>query len=183
MGKKITVDSATLMNKGYEVIEAHVLYGTGYDRIETVIQPQSIVHSLVELDDGAVLAQMSYPTMELPISLALAYPQRISTTLTPMDFKRPFSLEFAPLERKNYPCYDIALTCGEAGGIAPCVLNAADEVAVFAFLNGRIAFTDIHRVVEKTVSAIPNETVKSFEQLKYINDRAVDIARHEINKL
>ena len=183
MGKKITIDSATLMNKGYEVIEAHALYGTDYGKIETVIQPQSIVHSLVEFDDGAVLAQMSYPTMELPISLALSYPERIPTTLKPMDFKTPFSLEFTPLERKKFPCFDIALKCGEQGGIAPCVLNAADEVAVQAFLDGEIAFTEIHRVVEETVNSIPNESVTSFEQLKIVNDRARAIARQKINKL
>ena len=183
MGKKITIDSATLMNKGYEVIEAHVLYGTGYSRIETVIQPQSIVHSLVEFDDGAVLAQMSYPTMELPISLALSFPERIATTLTPMDFKTPFSLQFEPMIRKNYPCFDIALTCGEAGGVMPCILNAADEAAVHAFLSGEIAFTDIYRVVEKTVSSIPNESVVSFEQLDAINNRAREIARKIIKDL
>ena len=183
MGKKITIDSATLMNKGYEVIEAHALYGTDYSDIETVIQPQSIVHSLVELDDGAVLAQMSYPTMELPISLALTYPERIATTLKPMDFKIPFSLEFQPLERTAFPCFDIALKCGERGGIMPCVLNAADEVAVHAFLEGEISFTDIYRVVERTVSAFNAERVESFEQLKIINDRAREIARQTINKL
>ena len=183
MGKKITIDSATLMNKGYEVIEAHVLYGTAYDRIETVIQPQSIVHSLVEFDDGAVLAQMSYPTMELPISLALSFPERIQTALRPMDFKNAFSLQFEPMERKKFPCFDIALACGEQGGIMPCVLNAADETAVHAFLNGEIAFTDIYRVVERTVSAFKNESVESYEQLAFINDRAIVIAREIINKL
>ena len=183
MGKKITIDSATLMNKGYEVIEAHVLYGTDYGRIETVIQPKSIVHSLVEFEDGAVLAQMSYPTMELPISLALTYPDRIPTTLNPMDFKTPFSLEFEPMERKQYPCFDIALTCGEEGGIMPCVLNGADEVAVHAFLEGQIAFTDIYRVVEKTVSAFKNEPVTGFEQLVSVNDRAQAYALQQIKKL
>ena len=183
MGAKITVDSATLMNKGYEVIEAHMLYGTDYGHIETVIQPQSIVHSLVEFEDGALLAQMSYPTMELPISLALTYPDRIQTTLRPMDFKSAFSLEFEPMVRKNYPCFDIALTCGEAGGIMPCVLNAADETAVHAFLNREIAFTDIYRVVAETVSLFSNERVESFEQLKDINDRAGDAARKIIKRL
>ena len=183
MGKKITIDSATLMNKGYEVIEAHVLYGTDYSKIETVIQPQSIVHSLVEFDDGAVLAQMSYPTMELPISLALTYPERIATTLKPMDFKAPFSLQFEPMIRKNYPCFDIALECGEKGGIAPCVLNAADEAAVYAFLRGELAFTDIYRVVEQTVCAFSNEPVKDFEQLKDVNDRAVATAQNYIKKV
>lgn len=183
MGKKITIDSATLMNKGYEAIEAHVLYGTDYGQIETVIQPQSIVHSLVEFDDGAVLAQMSYPTMELPISLALTYPERMQTTLKPMDFKSPFSLEFQPMRRENYPCFDIALKCGEAGGIMPCVLNAADETAVHAFLNGEIRFTDIYRVVADTVGAIPNEPVKSYPQLQAVNDRAISFARQKIEKL
>lgn len=183
MGKKITIDSATLMNKGYEVIEAHALYGTDYSRIETVIQPQSIVHSLVELDDGAVLAQMSYPTMELPISLALTFPERIPTTLKPMDFKVPFSLEFEPMERKKFPCFDIALTCGERGGIAPCVLNAADEVAVGEFLKGEIAYTDIYRVVEDTLSKVANERIKSFEQLQDINDRAQSLARQKIKNI
>ena len=183
MGKKITIDSATLMNKGYEVIEAHVLYGTDYKRIETVIQPSSIVHSLVEFADGAVLAQMSYPTMELPISLALTYPERIETTLKPMDFKSAFSLEFQPMIRQNYPCFDIALKCGEAGGIMPCVLNAADETAVHAFLNKQIAFTDIYRVVAETVSAFSNGNIKSFEQLEDINNRACEAARKVIKRL
>lgn len=183
MGKKITIDSATLMNKGYEVIEAHVLYGTDYDRIETVIQPTSIVHSMVEFDDGAVLAQMSYPTMELPITLALTYPERIKTTLKPMDFKSAFSLEFLPVGRWHYPCFDIALKCGKEGGIMPCVLNAADETAVYAFLNGEIAFTDIYRVVAETVAAFSNEKVTSFEQLEDINQRASDKAREIIKRL
>lgn len=183
MGKKITIDSATLMNKGYEVIEAHILYGTDYDRIETVIQPTSIVHSLVEFADGAVLAQMSYPTMELPISLALTYPDRIETTLKPMDFKSAFSLEFQPMIRENFPCFDIAVACGEKGGIMPCVLNAADETAVHAFLNREIAFTDIYRVVAETVALFSNEKVKSFVQLKDINDRACDAARKIIKRL
>ena len=183
MGKKITIDSATLMNKGYEVIEAHVLYGTDYGRIETVIQPQSIVHSLVEFEDGAILAQMSYPTMELPISLALSYPERIATTLKPMDFKTAFSLQFEPLVPSLYPCFEIALKCGINGGTAPCVLNAADEVAVDAFLKGKIAFTDIYRVVERTVSAFHCGPVTSFEQLKAVNDRAAEYARQYIKKL
>ncbi len=183
MGAKITVDSATLMNKGYEVIEAHVLYGTPYGCIETVIQPSSIVHSLVEFDDGAILAQMSYPTMELPITLALTYPERIKTALEPMDFKSAFSLDFQPMVREKYPCFDIALKCGEAGGIMPCVLNASDETAVAAFLNKQIAFTDIYRVVAETVSGFSNENIESFSQLEDINNRACDSARKIIKRL
>lgn len=183
MGRKITIDSATLMNKGYEVIEAHELYGTDYARIETVIQPQSIIHSMVEFEDGAILAQMSYPTMELPISLALTYPERIETMLEPMDFKKAFSLEFEPMLREEFPCFDLALRCGEQGGIKPCVLNAADEAAVCAFLNGEIAFTDIYRVVAETVSGFSDEVIKSFSQLQAVNDRAAELARGVIKRI
>lgn len=165
MGKKITVDSATLVNKGYEVIEAHVLYGVPYKDIQAVIQPQSLVHSMAEFDDGAILAQMSYPTMELPIQLALTYPQRLPCTFPPMDFTKPFSVDFEPLERKKFPFFDIALRCGEEGGTLPCILNAADEVAVEAFLEGKIGFTDMYAVLEGTLSSTRNTRAESFEEL------------------
>lgn len=183
MGKKITVDSATLMNKGYEVIEAHKLYGTPYSQIETVIQPQSIIHSLVEFTDGAVLAQMSYPTMELPIQLALSYPERLDLAVEPMDFDKAFSIGFKPLVRENYPCYDLALKCGEAGGLLPCALNAADEEAVAAFLSGRIAFTDIYRVTDGVIQGTVNESVGSLEQLKETDLNSRNKARQLINKI
>lgn len=183
MGKKITVDSATLMNKGYEVIEAHVLYGTPYDKIHTVIQPQSIVHSMVEFEDGAILAQMSYPTMELPIQIALTYPQRYSCELAPMDFTKPFSLAFEPLERKNYPLFDLALKCGEAGGTLPCALNAADEVAVNAFLSKTLAFTDIFTVVDGVISATVPERAESLEQLVEVDKKARKLADKIIKSL
>lgn len=165
MGAKITVDSATLLNKGYEVIEAHHLYGAPYDRIQTVIQPQSIVHSMVQFADGAILAQMSNPTMELPIQLALTYPKRLDCNLAPLDFSRAFSLDFLPLERKEYPLYDLALSCGEAGGILPTVLNAASEVAVAAFLGGKIAFTDIYSVAARTVERSKNAVASDYDAL------------------
>lgn len=183
MGAKITVDSATLMNKGYEVIEAHMLYGTPYSKIDTVIQPQSIVHSLVEFTDGSVLAQMSYPTMEVPVQLALSYPERLKEAVTPMDFKKTFSLDFKPLDENRYPCFSLALNCGKAGGIMPCVLNAADEVGVKAFLNGKISFTDIYRVASGTVSAFAPQEVKSFEHLKEIDDEARSRAQYIIDRL
>ena len=183
MGRKITIDSATLMNKGYEVIEAHFLYGTPYPAIEAVIQPQSVIHSLVEFSDGAVLAQMSYPTMEVPVQLALSYPKRLDPAVEPMDFKKAFSLEFKPLVRKNYPCFDLALKCGEAGGTLPCAMNAADEEAVKAFLNGRIAFTDIYKVVEGAVSAVRCESVKSFSQLCDIDRTARENAQKIIERI
>ena len=169
MGAKITVDSATLLNKGYEVIEAHHLYGCGYDRIETVIHPQSIVHSMVKFADGACLAQTGYPTMELPIQLALTYPERLDCGLNQLDFTRPLSLEFLPLERKEYPLYDLALACGEQGGILPTVLNACSEVSVGAFLKGEIPLTDVYTVASEVVSGTANCRVESFEQLSEVD--------------
>lgn len=172
MGAKITVDSATLMNKGYEVIEAHVLYGTPYSRIDTVIQPQSIIHSMTEFYDGAILAQMSYPTMEIPVQLALSYPRRLETSVSPMDFTKEFSLGFQPLNRADYPCFDLALKCGEEGGICPCVLNAADEEAVKAFLKGRIAFTDIYRVADGVLQSARRGAVDGLDCLKQVDEAA-----------
>ncbi len=163
MGRKITVDSATLVNKAYEVIEAHALFGVPYENIRTVIQPQSIVHSLVGYEDGAYLAQMSIPSMEVPIQLALTYPDRCPTSLTGMDFSRPFSLDFEPLNPADYPLYSLALACGMKGGVLPCIFNAADEVAVQAFLEGRIRYTDILDVCEsvagKFLSGTPADSV------------------------
>ena len=165
MGAKITIDSATLLNKGYEVIEAHHLYGADYASIKTVIQPQSIIHSMVEFEDGAILAQLSNPTMELPIQLALTYPQRLDCGLKKLDWGKAFSLEFIPLERKKYPMYDLALSCGRAGGILPAVLNAASEVAVGAFLVGRIGYCDIWQVSDAVVQGVSNCPAQSYEQL------------------
>ena len=183
MGKKITVDSATLMNKGYEVIEAHALYKTPYSRIETVIQPQSIVHSMVEFEDGAILAQMSYPTMELPIQIALTYPERLPCGVQPMDFTRAFALGFEPICRKNYPLFDLALNCGEAGGTLPCAMNAADEVAVNAFLNKNLIYTDIFTVVDGVIAATENEKVQSFEHLVEVDKLARETAKKIVNKI
>lgn len=183
MGKKITVDSATLLNKGYEVIEAHMLYGTPYSAIQAVIQPQSMVHSMVEFEDGAILAQMSYPTMELPIQLALTYPERLPTTLAPVDFTKPFSIDFEPLERKKFPLFDLALWCGEEGGTLPCVLNGADEVAVAAFLEGKIRFTDIFAVVDKVVSATQKTAAKCFGDLEEADKKARSDAEKAVYKL
>ena len=161
MGAKITIDSATLLNKGYEVIEAHHLYGADYAAIKTVIQPQSIVHSMVEFEDGAILAQLSEPTMELPIQLALTYPRRYDCALRPLNFSEALSIDFLPLERAKYPMYDLAIKCGEAGGIAPAVLNAASEEAVAAFLAKKIGFCDIFRVSEEVVAKTPNGPAES----------------------
>ena len=169
MGAKITVDSATLLNKGYEVIEAHHLYNAPYDKITAVIHPQSTVHSMVMFADGAILAQLSRPTMELPIQLALTYPNRMDAGLENLDFSRGFSLDFLPLVRKDYPLFDLALCCGEEGGILPTALNAASEIAVAAFLNRRIKFTDIYAVCENVVAATANSLVDSLKQLEEVN--------------
>ncbi|MDE6597774.1 MAG: 1-deoxy-D-xylulose-5-phosphate reductoisomerase [Clostridia bacterium] len=183
MGKKITIDSATLMNKGYEVIEAHVLYGTPYSGIEAVIQPQSIIHSLVEFEDGALLAQMSYPTMEIPIQLALSYPKRLHTSVKRMDFTTAFSLGFEPLKKGAYPCFDLAVACGQAGGTLPCALNAADEEAVKAFLENRIAFTDIYRVADGVIQSTKREEVKDFMSLTEVDRAAREKAQIIIKRL
>ena len=182
MGKKITIDSATLLNKGYEVIEAHVLYNAPYSKIETVIQPQSVVHSLVEFEDGAYLAQMGVPSMEVPISLALSYPQRLKTGVQPLDFKSAFSLQFEPLKRRDYPLFDLSMQCAKAGGIMPCALNAADEIAVKAFLDGKIKFTAIYAVVSQVLSATVSDKVISFKQLEEVDRTARRMANDVISK-
>jgi 1-deoxy-D-xylulose-5-phosphate reductoisomerase len=151
MGPKITVDSSTLMNKGLEVIEAHELFGIPYDAIDVLIHPQSIVHSMVEFSDGAVVAQLSMPDMRLPIGYALAYPDRLSTAFGPIDWTRLSSLEFEPPDRSRFPCLDIAYRAGRAADLAPAWLNAANEVAVGAFLAGRISWNAIAEVVEGTL--------------------------------
>ena len=180
MGAKITVDSATLLNKGYEIIEAHHLYNAPYSRIEAVIQPQSIVHSMVEFADGAVLAQLSNPSMELPIQLALTYPGRCRSGVTKMDFTRAFSLDFMPLERGQYPMYDLALECGRRGGIMPTVLNAASEIAVGAFLRDAIGFTDIFEISADVVAATPYARAESYSQLCEADGAARRLAARHI---
>ena len=180
MGAKITVDSATLLNKGYEIIEAHHLYNAPYSRIEAVIQPQSIVHSMVEFADGAVLAQLSNPSMELPIQLALTYPGRCRSGVAKMDFTRAFSLDFMPLKRGQYPMYDLALECGRRGGIMPTVLNAASEIAVGAFLRDSIGFTDIYEISADVVAATPYARAESYSQLCEADGAARRLAARHI---
>ncbi|MGB9111820.1 MAG: 1-deoxy-D-xylulose-5-phosphate reductoisomerase [Acidimicrobiales bacterium] len=151
MGPKITVDSSTLMNKGLEVIEAHALFGVDYDRIEVVIHPQSVVHSMVEFTDGATIAQLSYPDMRLPIGYALAYPERLREPFGAIDWSRLSQLDFAVPDYETFVCLGLAFAAGRAGGSAPAWLNAANEVAVAAFLSGRIGWLDIASVVEETL--------------------------------
>jgi 1-deoxy-D-xylulose-5-phosphate reductoisomerase len=154
MGRKISVDSATMMNKGLEVIEARWLFDVEPERIEIVIHPQSIVHSMVEYVDGSVIAQMSNPDMRVPIAHALAYPERIDSGARPLDLALLKSLSFESLDDQRFPCVPLAYAALRAGGTAPAVLNAANEVAVEAFLQGRLRFMEIPRVIEETLNSI-----------------------------
>lgn len=164
MGAKITVDSATLLNKGYEVIEAKWLYDTQFDQIEAVVHPESIVHSLVYFEDGAALAQMGYPDMRVPIQLALTYPERLPCE-PPLDLPALGKLTFLPFPEEKFPCYPLALAAGRAGGIMPTVLNAAAEEAVRAFLDGRITFPSIAETIRCALDAFPNSRAESYDQL------------------
>ncbi|HEV2360653.1 MAG TPA: 1-deoxy-D-xylulose-5-phosphate reductoisomerase, partial [Acidimicrobiales bacterium] len=151
MGPKITIDSSTLMNKGLEVIEAHELFGIGFDRIEVVVHPQSIVHSMVEFCDGATIAQLSNPDMRLPIGYALAYPDRLGTAFGRVDWTVLRELQFGLPDTKVFECLALAYEAGRAGGSAPAWLNAANEVAVAAFLEGRISWLAIAEVVAEAL--------------------------------
>jgi len=151
MGPKITVDSATLMNKGFEVIEARMLFDTDYDAIDVVIHPQSIIHSLVEFVDNSVLAQLGYPDMRLPIQYALTYPERTSAEPAPLDLAALGALTFRSPDLDRFPCLAYAIEAGKTGGTMPCVLNAANEAAVQAFLAGRIGFMDIAALVREAL--------------------------------
>jgi 1-deoxy-D-xylulose-5-phosphate reductoisomerase len=153
MGRKITVDSATMMNKGLEVIETVRLLGIEPGRVETVIHPQSIVHSLVEFRDGAVLAQLSEPDMRLPLQYCLTYPERLPSLARPLSLTDVKRLEFQPLDRKRFPCLDLAYRALAADPAAPCALNAANQVAVEAFLSGKIAFGAIPGIIRATLTA------------------------------
>ena len=183
MGAKITIDSATLLNKGFEVIEAKWLYDCPLEKIYTVVQPESIIHSMVEFEDGAILAQMSYPTMELPIQLALTYPERFDCGLKPLDFEALGAIRFLPLERKRFPCYDLALKAAEMGDNYPCALNGAGEVAVRAFLEGRIAFPAIAETIEAALIKTEKCAPDSYQALKATDERARALAREYIESI
>ncbi len=153
MGPKVTIDSATLFNKGLEVMEAHWLFDVPYEKIEIIIHRQSIVHSMVEFQDGSVKAQLSYPDMHLPIQYALFYPQRVSNDgISRLDFKKSYTLTFEPVVYDDYPCLKLSLEAAKKGGTYPAVLCAADEVAVELFINNSIRFTEIATIIEKTLS-------------------------------
>ena len=172
MGGKITVDSATLMNKGLEVIEAHHLFGFAYDRIDVVVHPQSLVHSLIHLNDGASLAHLGNPDMRVPISYALHYPDRADVPVETLDLASVGRLDFEPPDEDTFACLRLAREAGIAGGTAPCVLNAANEVAVASFLEGALPFTAISQVIERTLEAMPARPVGHFAELFAVDTEA-----------
>jgi 1-deoxy-D-xylulose-5-phosphate reductoisomerase len=176
MGGKITIDSATLMNKGLELIEAHHLFGTPYDQIDIVVHPQSIIHSLIQLCDGATLAHLGYPDMRVPISYALNYPERVDVPVRPLDLVELGALTFEPVDQDTFACVRLGREAALAGGTAPCTLNAANEVAVHAFLRGRLRFLDIAAVIEETLTSLPATQVHSFDSLAAADAQARRIA-------
>ena len=177
MGGRITIDSATLMNKGFEMIEAHHLFDVPYSDIDVVVHPQSIVHSLVHLNDGASLAHLGYPDMRVPISYALHLPERADVPVPTLDLADVGELTFERPDARTFACLRLAREAGEIGGTAPCVLNAADEVAVGAFLEGRIPFTGIPAVIDRCLEELPTGPANHFEQLFETDEATREHAR------
>lgn len=165
MGSKITIDSSTMMNKGLEIIEAHWLFDIGFERIVPVIHPQSIIHSVIEFVDGSSKAQMGPPDMKVPILYALSYPGRISYENPVLDYTNPFELTFEPVDTDRFPMVEIAIACGKKGGIAPCVMNAANEIAVERFLKGEIHYLQIPQLVRAATEALQSRDSLSIELL------------------
>ena len=183
MGRKITIDSATLMNKGLEVIEAHWLFGVPFENIKVLIHPQSIIHSMVEFADGSIKAQLSHPDMRLPIQYALSYPERLANPDLPrLDWPAVKNLEFSPPDTHAFPCLKLAIQAGKQGGICPAVLCGADEVAVEAFLQGKIKFTDIAVLIEKALCSCKQVSHPSLEQIIEAEKQAREAVRKLIEK-
>jgi 1-deoxy-D-xylulose-5-phosphate reductoisomerase len=177
MGGKITVDCATHMNKGLELIEAHHLFGVDYDAIDVVVHPQSIVHAVVHLNDGASLAHMGYPDMKVPISYALHHPERADVPVPALDLPAVRHLIFEEPDLDAFPCLRLAKRAAEAGGTAACVLNAANEIAVHAFLAGQLPFLGIPEVIERALEGLPAEPVRHFSDLYRADAQARELAR------
>jgi 1-deoxy-D-xylulose-5-phosphate reductoisomerase len=180
MGPKITIDSATLANKGLELIEAHYLFGLDYDRIEVVVHPTSVVHALVRLRDGASLAHLGYPDMRVPISFALTFPDRRTTGVPTLDFSAGLTLEFEPPDLERFPLLGLAREAGERGGTYPCAFNAANEVAVHAFLDGRIRFVEIAEVVEEALDAADGAPARDLGELVAADEEARGLAERRL---
>jgi 1-deoxy-D-xylulose-5-phosphate reductoisomerase len=183
MGGKITIDSATLMNKGLELIEAHHLFGLPFDRMSVVVHPESIVHALIHLNDGASLAHLGYPDMRVPISYALHYPERADVPVETLDLAVVGRLTFEAPDTETFPCLQLARDAAAAGGTAPCALNAANEIAVHGFLATRLAFLDIPRVIEGTLDAFENRPVRSFDDLYEADAEARRLAADLVHRL
>ncbi|WP_439105995.1 1-deoxy-D-xylulose-5-phosphate reductoisomerase [Congregibacter sp.] len=182
MGRKISVDSASLMNKGLELAEACWLFGLPEDRVEVVVHPQSIVHSLVRYDDGSVLAQLGEPDMRTPIACCLAWPQRIDGGVKPLDLLAAARLDFEPPDMTSFPCLRIARECIASGGSAMAVCNAANEVAVAAFLEAQIGFLDIAAVIEASLAALPLIEPESLAEVEDIDRQARAFAGHYVSR-
>lgn len=183
MGPKITVDSSTLMNKGLEVIEAHHLFAMPYDRISVVVQPQSAIHSMVEFTDGSVKAHLGTTDMRIPIQFALSYPDRWEAPVEPLDFTQLGTLEFFPPDTETFRCLELARIAGTTGGTLPCAMNAANEVAVAAFLEGRCPYLGIAECVEAVMEAHCAEAVTSLEQLEEVDLRSREAASDWIARI
>lgn len=177
MGKKISVDSSTLMNKGLEVIEAYWLFGTGLDKIDVVVHPQSIIHSMVEYIDNSIIAQLGTPDMKTPIAYALAYPKRITSGSPQLDFATLSNLTFEKPDYTRFPCLNLAFTALKVGGIAPAVLNAANEIAVAAFLMDKIKFYDINRIIASTMEHFGSKNFNSVEEIIEVDKEARSYAQ------
>ena len=182
MGRKISVDSATMMNKGLEIIEACWLFGMPADRVEVVVHPQSVVHSMVEYLDGSVLAQLGNPDMRTPIANALAWPERIEAGVKPLDLFAQGRLEFEPPDLARFPCLRLAIEAWRAGGTAPAVLNAANEVAVAAFLDGRLPFGAIQEVIEHTLTQVTPVEPRTLEDVHAQDARARAVAEAHVSR-
>ncbi|MBI2557785.1 1-deoxy-D-xylulose-5-phosphate reductoisomerase [Candidatus Woesearchaeota archaeon] len=184
MGNKITIDSATLMNKGFEVIEAHWLYGIDYEKIKVVIHPQSIVHSLVEFVDKSVIAQLGLPDMKIPIQYALSYPKRFTNNATHLDLAKIKALEFKEPDFEMFPCLKYAYEAGNAGGTLPAAMNAANETAVYAFLSNKIRFLDIQILIRRVMDGhklIQNPTLKEILEIdRKVKEETKNIIEREI---
>jgi 1-deoxy-D-xylulose-5-phosphate reductoisomerase len=177
MGRKISVDSATMMNKGLEVIEARWLFDVSAERIRVLIHPQSVIHSMVSYVDGSVIAQLGNPDMRTPIAYALAYPDRIAAGVAELDLAQIGTLQFEEPDLNRFPCLRLAQSALVAGGGAPAILNAANEIAVEAFLAGKIGFLAIAQAVAAVLDEVPNETPGSLDQLAAIDEKARAAAR------
>jgi 1-deoxy-D-xylulose-5-phosphate reductoisomerase len=183
MGEKISIDSATLINKGLEIIEAHHLFAVPYEKIEVIIHPQSVIHALVRMNDGALLAHMGVADMRVPIAYALHYPKRKTLNTAPLDLAALSRLEFALPDEETFPAVRLARLAGSRGDRATCALNAANEVAVHAFLEGRLSFLGIAEVVEAVLERFDGGGLGTYEEVQHVDTLARNVAREVVKTL